>query len=220
MFTLTLILSAISVLAYQGNRSDKKIIYLRDDGATNKTIFSDDIKLAPGDNLTKEFYVDNNNDFNCSINNIIIDGQLYDKNGQLMGKNSTEYSNFMNDSNVIISCDGKEIFKDKLKSLIDTGLSYSNKIFIDKNNSRRFEMSYSLDGASDNTIMGMEYKFDVKVSYSSLENDETIDKGVSGINLPQMGYFFDTKILVSMGIFICCIGITFIFSSRVAKKIE
>lgn len=220
MFILIFILSIANVLAEEGSSDSKKTIYLKDNGIKSEAIFNGSTKLAPGDNLSKEFYIDNNNDFTCTVNNIIIAGKLYDKNGQLLDKNSTEYKSFMNNSNIIINCEGKEIYKDKLNNLVEVGLTSDNKVDIDKNASKKFEMIYFLDGASDNSIMGMEYKFDIQVQYSAVEDAVTIDKGVLGISLPQTGYFFDTKILIIIGVFISCIGIIIIFGKRLSRKVK
>lgn len=202
-------MAAITVPKSLVKADDNKIIYhLSDKGSLNEILFIGEEIMWPGKTLEKEFYIFNDNDFQCYVKNIIVDGKLYDKNGKELDKSTAEYKNFIKDTKLSFSYEGKELWKGNEDSLINKNLVEENSIAINANEMKRFKVQFLFDRDSNNSTMKLQYKFNIQVNFASIDAAyiPPIDKGVKGETLVQTGSFFDTYVLTIFGVLLFVLG--------------
>ena len=188
---------------------ENKIIYhLSDKGNLNEVLFTGEEIMWPGKTLEKEFYISNNNDFQCYVKNIIVDGKLYDKNGNELDKSATEYKNFIKDTKLSFSYEGKELWKGNEDSPLNKNLVEENSIAINANEMKKFKVQFLFGEDSDNSTLKLKYKFNIQVNFAAIDAAylPPIDKGVKGETLVQTGSFFDTYVLTIFGVLLFVLG--------------
>jgi hypothetical protein len=182
-----------NIVQAEGNLG-KKVIYLNQDQSINNTLFDNDKQVSPGDKLVKEFYINNNNKFKSSINSIAIEGRLSDDMGNIVDSNEAKYKDFFDNAIITFYCEGKELFNGTLEEFSKFDMSSENYIVISGNDSIQCTIEYKLNEAAGNSLMGMEYKFDIAFGYSEVDT------------IVQTGQMLDFGALILLGSLLCSIG--------------
>ena len=184
---------------------EKKIVYhLTNKGNVNEVLFTGDELVWPGKTLKKEFYIANDNGFQCYIKNIIVDGELKNKEGKKLDKDTIEYKNFMKDAKIIFSYEGKEIFNGSGEEFLSANLLGDNSIAINSGEMKKFAIEFTFDKASSNSTMNLQYIFNIHANIAAAE----------GTGLVQTGYLIDDKVLIAAGIIFCLLGVTVILKKK------
>jgi hypothetical protein len=201
--------SSIFCTSVKANKNTpEKVFYLNNEQSIKGTLFTEDELIGPGDKLLKEFYIINNNSFKCFLKSIDLNGKLYDKNRNILNKDSNEFKNYMKNSRISFYCEGELIFSGNIDEILNISLTGDDSIEMIENGKKKFQVEYSLDKNADNNTMNMEHKFDISFNFSA-DDSQVIDKGVSG-GLVQTGSFIDIKLLLVLGSLLCIIGVMFL----------
>lgn len=179
------------------------VYFLNNQGQVNASIFSKDDILYPGKKIVKEFYIANDNNFKCELRTLDINGELRDKNKNLIASTQHEYQEFMNNVDINLYTQDREFFKGTAEEFIKANLLNGNSIFISKNSKLKFIMEINMNMKPDNSTMNMEYIFTLS---SNLLGDE-----IHSDNLVQTGSKFDTGVLIIIGCILFGSGLAICF---------
>ncbi|ERI92089.1 LPXTG-motif protein cell wall anchor domain protein [Clostridiales bacterium oral taxon 876 str. F0540] len=215
-------MTAIAMPKILVKADDNKIIYhLSDKGNLNEILFTGEEVTWPGKTLEKEFYISNDNDFQCYVKNLIVDGKLYDKSGRELDKSSTEYKSFLKYTKFSFSYEGKELWSGNKDELLNKNLIEKNSIVINSKEIKKFKVQFLFDKNSDNSTMKLQYKFNIQVNFSAIDAAYTppIEKDVKGGVLVQTGSFFDTYVLTVIGVLLFALGLILYLKKARRNKI-
>lgn len=182
-------------------KDTSKIYYLNDNGILNGTLFSSEDKLWPGRKIFKTFYIVNDNNFDCFIKNLSVEGKLKNKSGEAL---DVERNEFMRNIHISIFCEDNEVFNGVIGDLKYINLPY--EISIDSYNKKKFTIEIFLDEASGNSDMDLKYTFNIQTNFTDFN-------GISKI-LVQTGYFIDDSLLLLSGTLLCALGVLIIFKKK------
>lgn len=205
--------------------SQTKTIYLNSEGSENKPIFNSQSPISPGDKIRQDFNIYNNNDFKCTLKYLVIDGEFFNQQSQVIDLNSIECVNLMNNSTITVYEGEKQLFKGNLSNFISIDFSDNNFIELDANSMKEFSIEYSLAEEADNSIMGLQYKFSIHTIVSSVDDSSIVnnintgdkEKGITAGSLIQTGYLIDYSTLLVLGSFLWLIGTLTLIKSKVSQ---
>lgn len=206
IFTFLLVLNLLSVSVY-GEETAQKIFYLSDKGSMSRVLFTDEDTVSPGNELIKDFYVANNNDFNCILRNIVIDGKLFTNEGGVINKDGPEYKNFMDNARLEVFCGNKELYSGNADGFLNIDLSKYNYITIEGRDKKKFRIEFALDKAAGNLTMNKKYNFNIHANFALSENS-------SSGRLVQTGSLLDEKAVITLGAVFLIIGFGLVIKSR------
>ncbi|ERI92105.1 hypothetical protein HMPREF1982_02645 [Clostridiales bacterium oral taxon 876 str. F0540] len=210
----------LKVYAEENNKT-QSIYYLNSNGIVNGTLFSNEDVLWPGRKISKEFYIANDNNFNCIIKNIVIDGELRNKNSVILNVEDIQYKEFMKNTFIKMYCDDKEIFSGNADSLI--WINMPDETTINSYKKKKFVMEFYFDEAANKSAMDMKYILNMQTNFDATDSISTdipsdisdmIEKGVLGTSLVQTGYFIDYNLLLISGALLTILGLALVLKKK------
>jgi hypothetical protein len=219
VFIISLFFNVIifSTFVSANENTPEKIFHLNNNKSINGTLFTGDELIGPGDKLVKKFYIANDNNFNCFLNQIVIDGKFYNKNNVLLEKDNPQYLNYLDNLSISFYCEENLIYTGKMDKNLKLKFTGEQAIEIGNKDKRKFTIEYMLGSDAGNIVMGMKHKFDIDFNFDSTDatvTDSSIPtitgKVVKGSVLVQTGSRIDTKVLIICGSILIILGIMYL----------
>lgn len=192
------------------DNKESRAYFLNHRGQINEPIFNKDELLYPGKHIVKNFYIANNNDFNCFIKEFKAEGCIEKKNGEALNREDLAYKEFVDKVNVKLYTENSELFNGNAEEFLQFDLG-NDSISIEGKQEKKFSMEIAMDEAANNSAMGINYNFSLLANLNGDNN--------SILSEVKTGSLINMRVLIITGMICIIIGFILLLNKKLTHKI-